>query len=152
MSYIVVFEWNESSGGKYGSRVKIDFTNKSEFNREDYPNQIVIAEDVTDDDARNLVCLAPEICHLMATVEQAHLDNPKVSSRLLFNKISTIVNFVIPADRERIQQRGLIRYDATKYIKHFEKIMAERPTRKIIDMQSIMMRYQPNNFVQIETW
>lgn len=140
MSYNVVFEHDESNGGLYGCRTLIPFSHKEAFEKRTFPKKNIVAQDISDKEAKNLIALCPEVCRLMGIIEQSYQEDPKIGIQELRIKIDTINTFVIKSDRIYIEENSLTRIDARKYIAHYRKMIADDPMSfKTASMQGIMM-------------
>lgn len=139
MSYNAVFEYDKTLGGVYGVRTWTGYTDKAEFEKLRHPDQIVIAENVSQDEALDLTSLTPEICRLIGAIEQAYIENPKASMEMI-NYSIVMANYAISYDREHIRKSGLARINAEKYIAHFKQMITDDPDSfKTASMKGIMV-------------
>ncbi len=154
MHYSVVFENTELTNGLFGTRFLVHYEDREEYmnKKTESPILSVLAEGATEYEFKNHLALTPEICRLMAAIEEAHQSNPKVTSAKIFSVYVPIAIRLIELDRQWIGENNLTRPDASKYVSFFQKMIAQRPTAKLIDMLSVLTRYQPNQFGQINIW
>jgi len=154
MHYTVVFENSELTNGLFGTRFLVHYEDKKDYLRKktESPMLSVLAEDATEYEFKNHLALTPEICRLMAAIEEAHQSNLKVTPARIFSVHIPIAIRLIELDRQWIGENNLTRPDASKYVSFFQKMVAQRHTAKLIDMLSVLTRYQPNQFGQINIW
>lgn len=139
MEYNVVFEYDENMDGFFGVRTWTSFTNKAEFKKTKHPNQIVVKENVTQEEALNLTSLTPEICRLTAAVEQV-FNNDDHPSREMIEYHVNMAKLAIDHDRKTILENNLSRHDARKYIAHQRKITSDNfNSMKTIAMRMMMI-------------
>mgnify|MGYP003421245627 CR=1 FL=1 len=140
MSYNVVLEIDETEGGLFGSRNHVPYTAKEKFDEQSIVGQKIIAQGVSDEEAKNLVNLTPEVCILMGLIEQCYQDNPKITTEELRSTISIYRNYFISESRIHIETHSLTRIDARKYIAHFRKMILDDPwSLKSASMRGVMV-------------
>lgn len=140
MSYNVVFEYDETLGGAYGTRFWTSYSNIKEFEllNKNLTGMTIIAKDVTDEKALDLTSLTPEICRLMHAVEEVYLENPDASMERMSHAMS-MARYAIEHDRAHIYIHDLERIDASKYITAFKVMIASERTFKTVTMSVYML-------------
>jgi len=129
VEYNVVFENDSSWRGGYGIRSWNSYLSQQDFadSQINRAGQKIIALGVTEEEARDLCCLTPEICRLIGAVEEAYTFNSDPNSTQLELQLYK-ARFAIMKDRQRIVELGLgsKKYDAMKYIKFFTKLLDDQ--------------------------
>lgn len=125
MPYNVVFEYDATLGGLYGTRKFEIFLSKADFKKTIHRHKFVIAKGISDQEARDLVALTPEICRYMAAIQDYFDNTTNPNSIELYNELKSIREHVIVSDREVIFAREWDRINAKPFIKYF-KVLAER--------------------------
>ncbi len=95
-----VYEHTAEAGGYQGTRFYTTSSKQSKESRSTSPIFKLIAEGVSDDEAQKLTSCTPEICRLLAAVEEAAYNKQtgKVDRKLLQYQITTMA-FGIRSDR-----------------------------------------------------
>ena len=77
--YIVVYEYTQESGGKFGLREIVEFeTEQESWCADTFGLSHPIAQGITIIEALNLVCLTPEIARVTAVIEASSLENGEI--------------------------------------------------------------------------
>lgn len=140
-SYNVVFEYDATMGGAYGSRFWTSYESHEEFeklSREKSDGTIVIASGINQEEAIDIVSLTPEICRVMCAVEQAFQDETTPSREMVSFHIANAKQ-AIAYDRQRIGERGLARHMAQDYIDHFTQMCKPPKDIKTATMRGLLV-------------
>ncbi len=138
MSYIVVFEYDKTMSGTYGSRFIVDYHSKEAFDGREQKDDgtTALAAGISEDEAQDLLALTPEICVVFATLEEAyqgiHTPSPRRTEWAFDN-----AQMSIALHRERIQVRSLARPDVSEMIDYFyQTLMFDKsmlaPSKRIL--------------------
>lgn len=139
MSYLVVFEANQSTGLSYGIRTIVDYADQEEFERLGTGNKFLdaIAKDVSEDEARELACQTPEIVRFAHALDEAlqSAEDGKPSPAILDYQFEMAI-YGIELDRQQRFFLGVHRLsDASKYIEHLRELAKEDGLKgKILDL------------------
>ncbi len=120
MPYIVVFEYDKTMGGSYGTRFIIEYATKEAFDSRENKNDgtIIVAEGISQDEAQDLVALTPEICVALASLEEAYRGRSSLSTtRTRFAFDNAMIK--IAMQQKRIADRNLTRPNITAMMDHF---------------------------------
>lgn len=136
MSYIVVYENNQTSGLLYGCRYYMEFPDQASV-KEDQgkPYADVVASGVSFAKAKQLTALTPEICIFAGLIETYGLDISLDHARL----VEIEARFVIEDIRREIQDHNLARLDATKQLNHL-KSLAKQDTNQSAILKGYLAR------------
>lgn len=103
LTYFVVFEHTEKTGGYTGIRFYVSYQNADDFQKHSRADKNdvfrVMAENVTKDQAQDIVSCTPEICRLTAIIEEAFgKQKNQFDFKILREKFSNTV-YTIGEDR-----------------------------------------------------
>ena len=109
-TYNFVSEYFDPKSGKTGTRLWSSFANKAEAdssNLRSQPGYRIIAEGISEDEARDLLALTPEICILTATVEDIFTGPNKDTVEVEWVNILHVAHTKINENRQRRQVNRL---------------------------------------------
>ncbi len=155
--YRVVFEKNEHSLGLFGSRMAVPYASKRAFEELSVSSFMpdnklaLLAEGVTEQEAIKLVALTPEICTLMAAIENTKFSNLAEDFYLVKSAMVTAHRQILK-NRDIIKTNCLLLSDASKYINAFKRMTVGAPLSLKVASQLSALKLLRNDQGQIKDY
>ncbi len=148
MSYIVIFEFTEITGGFSFMRTRIDYANAEEFASlySPIPTEKVVAQGITEEEANILLCAFPTISIFTAAIENTFKDMPE-SSELNWDLAEMHMfnaNIVVRHHRQLRKSLGVVYSQPANIVEHLAKL-ADEKTDKGLLMKALIDAYEPNS-------
>lgn len=142
-SYIVIFEYTKMTGGYYKFRTRTDYEDQSEFDTvyKAIPEEIVVAQGVTEQKAKVLLASVPAICLYTAAVEKLFEVPPNQVTLTRLEWVIENANFVAryaTVDRIRLGIENTIDED---FINHLNQL-CEGDSYKARVMSAVILKYR----------